>query len=170
MLFDRICRENGVEHLLTQHRKPTTTGKIERFHRTMRIEFDTTRVFTTLKTAQGALDEWVSYYNTLRTHQSLSDATPASRFQSVDAPSRVPAPLPDRSGERSPARSHATGSSALAGSRSASARTTAAGACNVLVTDALLQFWVGNELLKTVARTSTGDIRKKRAAGTARRR
>jgi hypothetical protein len=126
MLFDRICRENGVEHLLTQPRKPTTTGKIERFHRTMRIEFDTTRVFTTLKTAQGALDEWVSYYNTLRTHQSLSDATPASRFQSVDAPSRVPAPLPDRSGERSPARSHATGSSALAGSRSASARTTAA--------------------------------------------
>jgi transposase InsO family protein len=34
VLFDRICRENGVEHLLTQPRSPTTTGKIERFHRT----------------------------------------------------------------------------------------------------------------------------------------
>ena len=30
VLFDRICRENGVEHLLTQPRSPTTTGKIER--------------------------------------------------------------------------------------------------------------------------------------------
>ncbi len=33
VLFDRICRENGIEHRLTQPRSPTTTGKIERFHR-----------------------------------------------------------------------------------------------------------------------------------------
>jgi hypothetical protein len=39
--------------------------------------------------------------------------------------------------------------------------------CDVLVTDGLLQFWVGNELLKTVARTSKGEIRKKHAQGTA---
>ena len=34
VLFDRICRENGIDHLLTAPRSPTTTGKIERFHRT----------------------------------------------------------------------------------------------------------------------------------------
>jgi transposase InsO family protein len=28
VLFDRICRENGIEHLLTKVRSPTTTGKI----------------------------------------------------------------------------------------------------------------------------------------------
>jgi transposase InsO family protein len=39
VLFDRICRESGIEHLLTQPRSPTTTGKIERFHRSMRAEF-----------------------------------------------------------------------------------------------------------------------------------
>ena len=27
VLFDRICRENGIEHLLTQPRSPTTTGQ-----------------------------------------------------------------------------------------------------------------------------------------------
>jgi transposase InsO family protein len=27
-LFDRVCRENGIRHLLTQPRSPTTTGKI----------------------------------------------------------------------------------------------------------------------------------------------
>src|SRR5438105_7414379 len=37
VLFDRICRENGIEHLLTQPRSPTTTGKIERFHKTLRL-------------------------------------------------------------------------------------------------------------------------------------
>src|SRR6202022_2207694 len=71
VLFDRICRENGVEHLLTQPRSPTTTGKIERFHRTLRSEFDTGQVVRTLAVAQPALEEWVTYYNTQRPHQSL---------------------------------------------------------------------------------------------------
>ena len=42
--------------------------------------------------------------------------------------------------------------------------------CDVLVTDGLLQFWVGSELLKTVARTSRGPVRKLHADGTAPRR
>jgi len=46
----------------------------------------------------------------------------------------------------------------------------AGSACNVLVTDGLLQFWVGSELLKTVARTSRGEVRNKNALGTAPRR
>jgi transposase InsO family protein len=58
VLFDRICRENGIEHLLTQPRSPTTTGKIERFHRSLRAEFDTRRTFSSLQAAQAALDEW----------------------------------------------------------------------------------------------------------------
>src|ERR1700755_2250151 len=41
VLFDAICREHGIEHLLTQPRSPTTTGKIERFHRSLRAEFFT---------------------------------------------------------------------------------------------------------------------------------
>jgi transposase InsO family protein len=30
VLFDRICAENGIRHLLTAARSPTTAGKIER--------------------------------------------------------------------------------------------------------------------------------------------
>jgi transposase InsO family protein len=37
---------NGIEHLLTAPRSPTTTGKIERFHRTMRAEPVTGTLFT----------------------------------------------------------------------------------------------------------------------------
>ena len=39
VLFDWICAENGVRHLLTAPYSPTTTGKVERFHRTLRAEF-----------------------------------------------------------------------------------------------------------------------------------
>lgn len=38
VLFDRSCRENGVRHLLTAPYLPTTTGKVERLHKTMRAE------------------------------------------------------------------------------------------------------------------------------------
>jgi hypothetical protein len=36
--------------------------------------------------------------------------------------------------------------------------------CDVQVSDQLLQFWIGSELCKTVARTSRGEVRKKRAS------
>ena len=32
VLFDKICRENGITHRLTKIHSPTTTGKIERLH------------------------------------------------------------------------------------------------------------------------------------------
>ena len=41
VMFDRICAENGIRHLLTAPRSPTTTGKVERLHKTMRAEFFT---------------------------------------------------------------------------------------------------------------------------------
>jgi hypothetical protein len=168
VLFDRICRENGVDHLLTQPRSLTTTGKIERVHRSLRIEFNTRQVFRNLKTAQEALDEWVSYYNDQRPHQSLGDATPESRFKvGDDSPRRELSPRPERNGEQWVSRTVASNGVVCVGYQHVSVGKHYSGSqCNVLVTDGLLQFWVGNELLKTVARTGTGEIRKKHAEGT----
>jgi hypothetical protein len=42
--------------------------------------------------------------------------------------------------------------------------------CDVLVSDGLLQFWIGDQLVKAAARTDPRPIRKKRAAGTSPRR
>lgn len=81
--FERTCREYGITARLTKRRSPTTTGKIERFHRTLRRELlDETGAFDTIETAQTAIDEWVHAYNTCRPHQSLNMATPASVFRS----------------------------------------------------------------------------------------
>ena len=166
VMFDRICRENGVEHLLTRPGSPTTTGKVERFHRTMRLEFNTAQVFTTIMVAQQALDEWVTYYNTQRPHQSLGDATPTSRFEAV-ATVRGPRLGPERAGDQWVTRKVSANGTVSVGWQSISVGKHHAGsACNVLVAGELLQFWVGDELLKTVARTGSGSIRKKNAAGT----
>jgi len=80
VLFDRLLREHGVRHLLTAPRSPTTTGKVERFHKTLRSEFLAGRVFASLEEAQEALDAWVESYNSERPHQGIGMACPAERF------------------------------------------------------------------------------------------
>ena len=165
VLFDRICRENGIDHILTLPRKPTTTGKIERFHRTLRDEFNTRQIFRNLKTAQEALDEWVSYYNTQRPHQALEDATPESRFRPGDREVRHQPKQPERNGEQWVSRRVAQNGIVCVDSQHISVGKHYGGStCDVLVSDGLFQFWVGNELLKTVARITPGaEIRKKHA-------
>lgn len=81
VLFDRICRDNGIRHLLTAPYSPTTTGKIERFHKTLKREFLDDKVFETIEHAQAAIDGWVAEYNTVREHQSLGDRPPIERFR-----------------------------------------------------------------------------------------
>ncbi|MER7870421.1 IS481 family transposase [Streptomyces pseudogriseolus] len=80
-MFDRICRENGIAHRLTRPQSPTTTGKIERFHQTLRRELlDQRDPFVDLAAAQAAVDTWLEDYNRTRPHQALDMAVPASRF------------------------------------------------------------------------------------------
>ena len=84
VLFDKICRHNGIAHRLTQPASPTTTGKIERFHLTLRRELlDDHEPFASLEAAQAAVDEFVHNYNADRPHQALNadrPVTPADRF------------------------------------------------------------------------------------------
>ena len=97
VLFDRICRENGIKHLLTAPRSPTTTGKVERFHKTLRAEFLTGKVFASIEQAQAALDVWVTHYNHERPHQSIGMVAPFERFRlAVPEPAEAAAPPPGK--------------------------------------------------------------------------
>jgi transposase InsO family protein len=90
VLFERICRENGITARRTRPRSPTTTGKIERLHQSLQDELlDVHGPFASLAALQAALDAWRQEYNTDRPHQSLGMAFPASRF----APAVSPLPL-----------------------------------------------------------------------------
>ena len=93
VLFDRICRENGIRHLLTAPRSPTTTGKVERFHKTVRKEFLDGRVFASCEEAQAELNGWVESYNHERPHQGIGMVFPASRFAAAAAEDFQPFPF-----------------------------------------------------------------------------
>jgi transposase InsO family protein len=86
VMFDRICADNGIRHLLTAPYSPTTTGKVERLHKTMRAEFFTPKdgSFATVEELQAAVDGWVSEYNTARPHQSCGGRPPIERFRLAD--------------------------------------------------------------------------------------
>ena len=39
VLFERICRRDGIRQRLTKPYSPTTTGKVERWHQSLQTEF-----------------------------------------------------------------------------------------------------------------------------------
>jgi Integrase core domain len=167
VLFDRICRENGIDHLLTAPRRPTTTGKIERFHRTMRQEFLTGRVFGDLATAQDELDAWVASYNTQRPHSALDMATPADRFTVTDPdrPVETSALLDARSGDDWISRKITTnGVISVAWQEISCGKHRSGHRVDIHVQGPTLQIWDGDELIKTVLRQSDKEVRKKHAA------
>ena len=178
VLFDRICRENGIGHLLTQPRSPTTTGKIERFHRALRTEFRTDRVFASLAVAQTELDEWVTDYNTNRPHQALDMAAPAVRFLRED--SAAVTPLRATTGTGRPGddrrdgiwvtrRATAVGVVCVNWQQVCLGVAAACRPVDVWVTDQVLQFYDGDTLLRTEKRTGHGEVRVKRSQAPQRR-
>jgi transposase InsO family protein len=169
VLFDRICRENGIEHLLTAPRSPTTTGKIERFHGTLRTECLGDQVFPSLAAAQRAIDVWVHAYNTDRPHQSNRRHAPVERFTSAapdpGPPLNLDAIEPPRRDDDWVHRRVASNGIVCVGWQQVSVGKHRHGQIvDVHVTDQLLEFWSGHDLIRTVVRESKGDIRKKRAS------
>lgn len=170
VLFDRICRDNGIRHRLTAVRSPTTTGKIERFHRSLRTEFLRGKVFADLRCAQRELDAWVGDYNTNRPHQGIGMCTPSERFFARDpqtsavelAASTRLAAL--RCGDDWVSRTVASnGVISVAYQAFSVGKHRSGEIVDVHVTDRILEVWSGPDLVKTVLRTTKGAIRKKRA-------
>ena len=125
VLFDRICRENGIDHLLTAPRSPTTTGKIERFHRTLRSESSPGGCSTTLGLPRPS--STVGSRATTPSDRIRGSRWPPPRAGSSltrganRTPRRSRPSAPARGG--SPARSPSPGSSRSPGSRSTAADT-----------------------------------------------
>ncbi len=81
----------AVSHGRPYH--PQTQGKDERFHRTLKAEVLQGKVFRDIAHCQAAFNTWREVYNFERPHQSLDNATPASRYQISPRP--FPESLPD---------------------------------------------------------------------------
>ena len=137
------------------------------------------------------MDEWVGYYNTGRPHQAIGDATPAEKFSLAGAPAEVTVDSSDQparpavgrggsQGRREPASATASirdsdgwisrkvganGVVCVNWQQVSVGKHRAGQRCDVLVGEQLLQFWIGDQLMKTVTRTSSGEVRQKHAQG-----
>lgn len=169
VLFDRILRENGIAHRHTAVRSPTTTGKIERFHQSLRREFLADRIFPSLDRAQAELDAWVTDYNTSRPHQALEMATPADRFRlapiSAEAVSISVDPAEDHRGQWVLRRVGSNGYVSVDNQLFSVGNAFKAELVDVFVDETLIQVWSKNHLIRTIARERSGPVRKVRADG-----
>jgi len=169
VLFDRICRENGISHRHAGVRSPTTTGKIERFHQSLRREFLADRTFPSIHAAQAALDAWVHAYNTERPHQALDMATPAERFRLAPlVKGRVSVPVDAKEDHRGQWVLRRVGSNGMISVDNQLFSVTNAykgELVDVFVDATVIQVWSKNHLIRTVARAREGRVRKVRADG-----
>ena len=169
VLFDRMCRENGISHRLTAPRSPTTTGKIERFHQSLKKELLADRTFESFAAAQQALAAWVTDYNTKRPHQALEMEVPADRFRLVpvakDA-SSVPVFNEEESqGQWVLRRVGSNGVMSVDNQMFSVSNAYKGQLVDAFVDDTTIQVWHQNHLIKTVARLRKGPVRKIRADG-----
>ena len=170
VLFDRICRERGITHRCTGVRCPTTTGKIERFHKTLRAELLTGRRFDSLAHAQQVLDAWVDDYNTQRPHQGIAMAVPARRFRPATAGPALasgPPAQPARPATLSPTevtrRVSASGLIGVCYQQVSAGRHLAGQVVTVQLHPTVLQVLFAGQLIRTVPRRSTKEVVQLRA-------
>jgi transposase InsO family protein len=73
------CRALGIRHLRTRPRRPQTTGKAERFIRTMLNGWAYAAIYASSAERTDALDGWLWHYNHRRKHSALGHRPPVTR-------------------------------------------------------------------------------------------
>ena len=75
-LFDRVCRENGIEHRLTKPNHPWTNGQVERMNRTLKEATVKRYHYETHDQLRAHLQLFVDAYNHARRLKTLRGLTP----------------------------------------------------------------------------------------------
>ena len=99
--FQQYLDDQRIEHIVADPHSPTTTGKVERFHQTIKNELIRKVKFKDYGDAVTRIKAYVHHYNYERPHQALGGARPADRFMGVNggrtlAHEKLVAKEPDR--------------------------------------------------------------------------
>jgi transposase InsO family protein len=70
----------GAQHKFIKPHCPWQNGKVERFNRTLQVEWAYRQVFHTNQQRAAALAPWLEFYNTQRRHSALGGLPPISRL------------------------------------------------------------------------------------------
>jgi len=69
-----------ARHVLIRPHCPWQNGKVERYNRTLQIEWAYRRIYTSNTERTNALAPWLTFYNTGRRHSALGGKPPISRL------------------------------------------------------------------------------------------
>ena len=71
-----VLGELGINYINSRPYHPQTCGKIERFHQTLKKRLAALPPAHSITELQTQLDEFTTYYNTLRPHRAIDRRTP----------------------------------------------------------------------------------------------
>ena len=78
-----------MHHIKSQPHHPMTLGKIERFWKTIFLEFLARAQFESFEDAQERIRQWVKYYNHKRPHQGIGGLCSADRYLEIQTELRT---------------------------------------------------------------------------------
>ena len=74
--FGEYLRLVGIRHILASPFHPRTNGKLERYHRTIKLDVNQVPYDVT-GNLEVAITDFVNYYNNRRYHKALGNVTPS---------------------------------------------------------------------------------------------
>jgi transposase InsO family protein len=75
-----VVEQLGARQKFIKPHCPWQNGKVERFNRTVQIEWAYRQIFNTNAERTAALEPWLDFYNTRRRHSAIGDLPPISRL------------------------------------------------------------------------------------------
>ena len=75
--------DNEMLHIRSKPYHPTTQGKIERYHRSMKNLILLDNYYTPEQLTEQ-IGRWVEYYNNYRYHEGIDNVTPNDRYLGID--------------------------------------------------------------------------------------
>ena len=82
-LWRDTCEALSIPPMRTRPYRPQTSGKVERFHRTMADGWAYARCYTSEQERRDALPDWLHQYNQHRPHTACDNQPPFSRLINV---------------------------------------------------------------------------------------
>ena len=76
----QVCADRRIDQRFIRPRCPWQNGKVERFNRTLQVEWAYRRAYVTNDARTAALDPWLEDYNTRRCHSAIGGRPPVSRL------------------------------------------------------------------------------------------
>lgn len=81
--FQAVLKSLNARHVLIKPHCPWQNGKVERFNRTLQVEWAYRQVFTNNQERSRALGPWLKRYNYERPHRALGGRPPISRLSTT---------------------------------------------------------------------------------------